>query len=137
MLSAPPKTRGTAKFPILNNVRFEVNKNLTNIQKLYNRLAKGDLGRVRTVFCGLLKNSSSNAEDCRAILRIARNDIETYLFFERNGSQGRPKKVLLAAVMAWANSGRGICFSSATKPAVWIIRAGSLVFCLRIGSGDM
>ena len=124
---------------MVNNLKLKVNKNLTNIATLYNILPRGDLGQIFSS-CRP-KNFRSNDEDCHGLR--PRKDIETFLFFHRKGAQGwaarmagKLKKVLLVAVTAWANSGRGICFSSAKKLAVWIIRAGSLVFCFRIGSGD-
>jgi len=44
---------------------------------------------------------------------------------------------LLVAVTARAKSIGSISFSSAKKRAVWTIRAGSFIFCFRIGAGDM
>lgn len=50
---------------------------------------------------------------------------------------GREKKELLVAVTASAKSGSDICFNSDTNLAVWNSKAGSFVFCFRIGSGDI
>lgn len=50
---------------------------------------------------------------------------------------GKLKKVLVVVVTAFAKSARGICFNLARQRAVWMRRAGSFIFCLRIGSGDI
>jgi len=51
--------------------------------------------------------------------------------------RGRLKKAFEVAVTAAANSSRGIFLRSAKNLAVWVIRAGSFIFCFRIGSGDI
>ena len=50
---------------------------------------------------------------------------------------GRLKKFCDVLVICSANSSIGICFSSAMNSAVWVIKAGSLVFLFLTGTGDI
>jgi len=98
--------------------------------------------RMTAAYCGLRRpfgkltstGSVQAGQACRRRLNKSERKvrINTNRFYP-----GREKKERLVAVTAWAKSDRDICLNSAKNLAVWNIKAGSFVFCFRIGSGDI